>query len=239
MHQDMILRELMQTERVMGFTPGGHNPVPALPWSQDYRHRRTPSMPPWEEPLRQPCPCCCGSSTAVRVPPVYPHVERSPSPAPLLQLQSSSDTEKQQGCRSSGARTHPTSGHVELGTSPSKQTPEEETLVPVAPHASVRSMGSGSIREAVASTHQRTDDSWERRCGAEACHGVQHMYEGRNHKSEEREAAKFAKDDQSNGAMQLPYRYSLAGNENAGSYQQKRLEFSEVRTILSCFHFRF
>jgi len=53
------------------------------------------------------------------------------------------------------------------------------------------------------------------------------MYEGRNHKSEEREAAKFAKDDQSNGAMQLPYRYSLAGNENAGSYQQKRLEFSE------------
>jgi hypothetical protein len=79
MHQDMILRELMETERTMGLTAGGYNynPVSALPWSQDYSRRWTQSVPSWEAPLCQPCPCGCGSSRAVKAPPVYPHVEQS------------------------------------------------------------------------------------------------------------------------------------------------------------------
>ncbi|XP_062193562.1 uncharacterized protein LOC133896959 [Phragmites australis] len=231
--QDMILRELAETERAMaaGFAPAGHWSVPELPRSQDNWHCRPLSVTNWEEaPLRLPSkctehpPCCCASSAAARPPPVYPHVEQSPSPMPWPRP--ADDGEQQQECRSSGASGHPMRGFVELCRSPSKRSPAEKALVPEAANANVRRARSASFGEEVAPGHQRTDGGWERKADVEDGHGVQPLYECRNQNSGKRKSAESAMEDRINEHRQS-CRYMPAGQENAAFDQQKRLEFSE------------
>ncbi|CAD6219243.1 unnamed protein product [Miscanthus lutarioriparius] len=211
MHQDMILRELMETERAMGLTTGGYNynPVSALPWSQDYGRRWTLSAPSLEAPLRQPCPCGCGSSTTVMAPPVYPHVERSPH-APE-QTRPGNDAEQHQACRSSGVRTHPFNGYFELCHSPSKQTP-------VAAKA-----GINQIRPS--SGHQQAV-VWEK-IGVEDVHNMQALHEMKNQSSEGQKAIDSAIEDCIKKPMHQRLQYKPADQENAANNEQKSTEFNE------------
>ncbi|KAJ1289720.1 hypothetical protein BS78_02G186000 [Paspalum vaginatum] len=197
--QDTILRELIEMERVMGFTGSGHNSVQTLPRSHDYWHCRPFSMYPSEEvPLRPPGagaehpPCRCGSSTGVRAPPVYPHVELSQLPSPLLQPRPASDTEKQQDCRSSEQRMHPASGHMELCRTPSKPTTAEETP-----------------------GHQHTDV------------GEKVDVEIRNQLSKQWKATESDIEDLVNKPIQVQHRFNQADQENAVYNEQKKTEFRE------------
>ncbi|KAJ1289719.1 hypothetical protein BS78_02G185900 [Paspalum vaginatum] len=198
--QDMILRELIETERAMGFTASGHNSVQTLPWSHDYWRCRPFSMSPWEEvPLRPPCagaehpPCRRGSSTGVKAPPVYPHMERSPSPSPLLQRRPASDTEKQQDCRSSEQRMHPTSGYVELCRTSSKPTTAEETT-----------------------GHQHTDVG--EKVGAGDCHVMKPLQEIRNQLSGQWKSIESDIEGLDKKPIQVQQRFNN---------DQKRTEFSD------------
>ncbi|KAL6655561.1 hypothetical protein ACP70R_006387 [Stipagrostis hirtigluma subsp. patula] len=234
-HQDMILRELTEIERAMAarFTPAGHRPLPALPGTQDYWRCRAPSVPHWEdEPLVPPLavtehPSCRRGSPSARAPPVYPHVERSPSPSPIAPPRPADDVVQQRECRSARPRAQTFSGYVELSRSPSKRALEEEVEMPVAADAGVKRARSALFGDEVAPGHQRADVSRENKADVEDRHGVQPLYESWNQNSGQSKTAESAKEDRIHELVQHPYRHIAAGKENAACDQQKPVEVSE------------
>ncbi|RLN36261.1 uncharacterized protein C2845_PM03G34860 [Panicum miliaceum] len=226
-HQSMILRELAESEHAMGFTAAGHNPAPALPpSSQDYWSCRTPAAPPLEEepPLRTPRsstehpPCGRrGGPAAVRVPPVYPHVEWSSSP--VVQPRPASDTEKQQDWGSSGPRTHPFDGNVELCRSPDKWTPVEEATVPPA------NAGARPMLHEVTPEHNDAAGGGRHKDGVKDGHDMHQLYESENQSNVQKRAAETTPVDEISGPMLQPSQYRLADQESAAVDQQKRRDF--------------
>ncbi|NP_001183850.1 uncharacterized protein LOC100502443 [Zea mays] len=195
--QGLILRELVETEHAMGFIAGSHNPVPALP--QDFLRCWTPSMSTLEAHLRQPCPCGCGNSMAVRAPPVNPHLERS-SHAPE-QTRPGNDAEQHQEDRSSGVRTHPFNGHFKLCHSPSKQTP-----VP----------GKAGVNQMRPSSGHQQAIVWEK-IGVEVVHNMQPLNEIKNHSSEGQKAVDSAIEVCVKKPIQQRLQYKPVDQENAAN----------------------
>ncbi|KAK8459806.1 hypothetical protein SEVIR_2G216900v4 [Setaria viridis] len=229
----MIFRELVETELAMGITATSHNPVPALPSPQDYWLNRPllSSVPPLEEsPLCPPrsrtehSPCGCrGPAQPVKAPPVYPHVEWPSSPSLLLQERPASDTEKQQDSRSSGARTHPFGGYVEVCRSPNKWTLADEASLPVSANAGARPI----FHEELTPGHKDAAGG-ECKVDVEDGHGVQPLYQSGNQSSGQSKTSETTL-EQINGPMLLSDQYWLAGQESAAFDQQKCREFSEQK----------
>ncbi|CAN6204488.1 unnamed protein product [Urochloa humidicola] len=226
--QDTIFRELVLTEHAMGITAGGHNPVPALPSSQDYwHHRPSPSpVPPLEDlPLHpqrssiERSPCGCRGPAPAREPPVYPYVEWSPPRA-------ASDTEKQQDSRSSGARTHPFDGHVELCPSLKKQTPVDEASLPAAVNAGFRA----TLHEEVTPGHKDAACG-ERKSDVVNGHDVNLLSKSGNQNNGQRTTAETTPVDQIKRLMLQSGNYNLAGPESAAFDRQKGRASSEPKPV--------
>ncbi|KAK3133355.1 hypothetical protein QOZ80_6AG0535490 [Eleusine coracana subsp. coracana] len=207
----MILRELVETEYAMAARsgPAALWPVPTMPWSLDRWHRSASSAATWEgAPLRQPSTCtehppsCRSSPAAVRPPPVYPHVERSPSPV--------------------GTR-----GSLEYCQSPSKQTLTKETLMPGVANAGVRPMGSAFIRQEVTPEHNDVVGG-ERKADLGDGDGLQPSFESGKQSSGQRKAAETTTVGLINESGWRSCQYSTAGQDNVGFKQQKQLEFKEL-----------
>ncbi|OEL30345.1 hypothetical protein BAE44_0008636 [Dichanthelium oligosanthes] len=205
----------------MGFTAAGHN-RPTLPSPQGYWRCRKSPVPPLEEaPLRSP-----RSSTehprpaAVKVPPMYPYVELSPSP--LQQPRPASDTEKQQDGQSSGARKHPFDCYVEPHRSLNKRTLAEEASMSATANAGTRPM----FREGLTPGHKDAAGG-ECKADVEDGHGVHPLYKSGNQNSGQRKTAETTPVDQINGPMLQLGRYRLACQESAAFDQQKGQGFSE------------
>jgi hypothetical protein len=237
--QDMILRQLAETERAMAarFGPPAHWPLQAPPPSQDYwHHRRRPSLPPWDVAAPRPPraitghpPCSFGSPTAARPPPLYPHVERSPSP-PLA-----NDGGQQQERGPPGPEVRPIlGGDMDGYRSPSKWILSDgATLVPAAANA-----GAGTAMTPVEVTlgYRRTVGE-EPKHGAEDGHGVQPFYGSGNQSSEQKETVESTIKVQSDELVVRPCQYGLASQENATSVEQKRTTSIEVRSLRHHFIF--
>ncbi|KAF8695313.1 hypothetical protein HU200_037540 [Digitaria exilis] len=232
--QDMILRELVQTEHAMGmgFTAAGYNPVPVPPSSQDYWGSRTPPVnlleeapPPPQRSSAEHPPSVSGGPAAMTVPPVYPQVEWPTSPLPQPRL--ASDIEKQQDCRSPGARMHPFDGYVELCRSPKKSTVAEEASVPAATNDGSRT----TFRE-IAPGHKDAAGV-EKKDGVKNAHGVHQLYENGSQSSGQRKTAEITLMDQINGPMLSFSRYRLGGQESVAFHQQNGQEVSAIKEIFS------
>lgn len=208
---DMILRELVETEYAMAArsAPAAQGPVPTVPWSQERWHRRAPSVTTWEDaPLRQPSACpehpprCYRNPAVVRPPPLYPCVERSPSPTAM--------SWNQQYCQS-----------------PVKQTITEEALVPGVASVGVRLMGSKFSQEVT--PEQKDGVAGKCEAGLEEGKGVQPFSGSENQSSGQRKAAETTMVDLINESRWNSCRYKSAGQESTAFKQQKQLKFSEVR----------
>ncbi|KAF8657735.1 hypothetical protein HU200_059895 [Digitaria exilis] len=221
--QDMILRELVQTEHAMGmgFTAAGYNPVPTPPSSQDYWRSRTPPVnlleeapPPPQRSSAEHPPSVSGGPAAMTVPPVYPQVEWPPSP--LLQQVLPTDIEKQQDCRSSAAMMHPFDGYVEPCPSPKKSDVAEEASLP----ATTNDGAQPTFRDAAGA---------EKKDGVKDAHGMHSLFEIGNQSSGQRKTVEISLMDQINGPMMSSGRYRLGGQESLAFHQQNGQEVSAVR----------
>ncbi|KAL6846552.1 hypothetical protein ACP4OV_024000 [Aristida adscensionis] len=235
-HQDMILRELIETERAVASRPA---PAPAGRWpaprTQEYWHSRPlSSVPPREEgevsPLRlmqavAEHPPSGSWSPLVRPPPVYLCVELSPSPVPWRRP--ADGIAQQQERLSSGVRAQPFDGYVELCRSPKKRAPAEEALVPAAAYADVKRARSASFGDKVAAEHQRADVRRDRMADGEERYGLQSLFD-RSQDSGQRRIAESAREGRMiNEPVQPSCHYNPAGKENASFDEQKRLQFTE------------
>ncbi|KAK3133356.1 hypothetical protein QOZ80_6AG0535500 [Eleusine coracana subsp. coracana] len=238
MREDMISRQLAATECAMAlrFGPPSHWPLQALPPSQDYWHHRRPlELPPWDEAalrtlraVTQPPSRSCGSlaPVAARVPPVYPHVERSPSPSPVPQSPHAGDGDQQQESGSPGlAARQMLSCDLEGCRSPSKQILLEGGAchMLMMSVALVEEVTPGERRPIVGEPKQDVEDG----CGVQPC------YRSENHSSEQRETAQSTMEDQTDGLLVWPCQDRPASRENGASDEQKKIVFTESPSKLN------
>ncbi|TVU09563.1 hypothetical protein EJB05_43046 [Eragrostis curvula] len=229
--QDILLRELAETERAMAarFGHAGHWSMQASPPSQDYWHQRRPQwLPPWDEAAPRPPlavtehpPCPYGIPAAARPPPLYPHVERLPQPP-----RPADDGEQQQEGESSGSTERPIlSGGVDGCQSPRNGTLPEGALVPEAANAGAVTMLSASCAEEV-TPGDRVGAGGEHKLDVEDGHGVQPLHESREQSSEQM-TAEFTMKDRRDELVARLCQDNLAGQENGTSYEQKQTGFRE------------
>ncbi|TVU09562.1 hypothetical protein EJB05_43045 [Eragrostis curvula] len=207
--QDMIFRELADIERAMvaRFTPAGHWTLQVLQPSRDYCHCRPSSETSLGQmPLSLPSRCSehppsrCQSTQEVRPPPVYPYVERSPSPIAMR-------------------------GYSEDRRSSSKQIPAEETLVPAVANAGIKPMRSALVREEVTPEHKDALVR-ERKADVDDGRGVQPLYASEKQSiGQTRDTKITTMVDQINESVHQSCSYRLGGQENR-TFDQKRQEFS-------------
>lgn len=116
---------------------------------------------------------------------------------------------------------HLFNSNVEPCLSPSKRSPVEETLVPVAAKA-----------DEVASGHPQAFDG-KPKADVEDGHGVQPLGETRNQSSGQRKDSQSAMEGQSDKPTRLPGQHRAASLENADYNEQEEVKFSEVSSYFS------
>uniref|UniRef100_A0A0Q3SXE7 Uncharacterized protein n=1 Tax=Setaria italica TaxID=4555 RepID=A0A0Q3SXE7_SETIT len=238
--QDMIFRELVETELAMGITATSHNPVPALPSPQDYWLNRplSSSQKPEQPRLGN------GDEQKARVHAFNGYMELCLSPskqAPVEEISvpvaAKADISPMQSALSFGeaAATGPQQA---FGGEPKANLVDAHGM-----QGDIRNQSSGQRKAMESAMEGRTDkpaqppdqhrpagqEGYGEECKADAedGQGVHSLYQSGNQSSGKRKTLETTLADQINGPMLLSDR--LAGQESASFDQQKGREFSELK----------